>query len=356
LSAAVAVGHTSTRCELTGGNDAMKRSRGTAAISIVVPARNASRTIDTCLDSIEMHVPADLREIIVTDNGSTDDTPDLVRRHAAVLELVPSGFVSHARNVGARRARHPIIAFVDSDCVVSIGWYDAIVAALGDERVGVTGSRHVLPDQLTWCERVWRNAHVPPEEREQEDVPYIPAGNLIMPRALFLEVGGFDATLETGEDPDLCARVAARGYRVLQDRRIRCVHLGEPKTLAQIFRRERWHGRGLRLRYGDGRLAPVAISTAAFALSLLAAVVGLAAASATGATAPAALIAAPAIVPAAYTLRSARRLRTPVEIAQLLLIYGAYFLGRSMALPTVVSRAVRRSRGWRERCSTHPAV
>jgi GT2 family glycosyltransferase len=308
----------------------------TTPISIVVPALNAARTIEQCLASIVANVSPEC-EIIVVDNGSTDATVSLARGFAGVaVDVVPSGFVSLVRNVGARRARHAILAFVDSDCTVSPGWQAAIADVLSREDVGVTGSRHVLPDRPTWCERAWAAAHRR-DDRASSEVAYIPAGNLAVRASVFASVGGFDETLQTGEDPDLCARIAQRGYRILQDVRIRCVHLGEPKTLAQVFRRERWHGRGARFHYADGRIAPITWMTALFAALLAGG--AATAVSAAGAAAVLAGLAAPWLIPAAYTARHVRKLEGPLQALQLWLVYAAYFLGRTAAFPVVLVRA-----------------
>jgi glycosyltransferase involved in cell wall biosynthesis len=307
-------------------------------VSIVIPGRNASRTLDACLQSIVAHVPADRYEVIVVDHASTDRTGELARSRGARVVRMDGGFVSGARNLGAREARHEILAFVDSDCTVEPGWYDAVVSAFGDPSIGVAGARHELPNDSTWCERVWRAAHVSPAAGIQSEVPYVPAGNLAVRKSTFDMRGGFDESLETGEDPDFCARVAAAGLKVVQDRRMRCVHLGEPKTLWQVFRRERWHGRGARFRYGDGRFAPVTLSTFAFAALLAAALVGVGIASAIGRVWPLWLLLAPWVVPAVYALRKVRRLDRPVQIVELWVVYWAYFLGRTAALPIVIRR------------------
>lgn len=307
-----------------------------AAVSIVVPARNEARTIEACLSAIVRNIPAGLREIIVVDNGSTDGTTDIVRKFPVRLEVVPNGFVSRSRNVGARLASHEIVAFVDSDCVIDDGWYGAVVDVLSDPSIGVTGCRHVLREQPTWVERAWDAAHRPPFEAERADVFYIPAGNMATRRSVLAELGGFDESLETGEDSDFCSRAVAAGHRVVGAQDVRSIHLGEPRTLREVFRRERWHGRGLKLRYPDGRVAPIAISTAAFAGLLSAAAVAVIASPLIGIW-PAILSALGcAAVAGIYAARYGRR---PGHALCLWAVYLAYFLGRSAGLPAALGRA-----------------
>ena len=310
-------------------------------ISVVVPTRNVAATIGVCLQSILDELAGTGHEVIVVDNGSSDATLDIVRRFAVRLEVVSPCFVARSRNCGARLAVHPLLAFVDSDCVVRPGWSANIREVLSDESIGVTGSRHVLREDSTWVERAWDRAHRRRSERPLEDTVYIPAGNLAVRRSVFLDVGGFDETLETGEDPDLCARIAARGYRIVEARDIRCVHLGEPRTLGDVFRRERWHGRGARLRYGDGRIAPITISTVVFAVTLVLAVTALALAMWWRSIWPLAVAALPLSLPALYAARYARG-GDPAHFVQLSAIYLAYFFARTAALPVVAARAWQR--------------
>jgi glycosyltransferase involved in cell wall biosynthesis len=73
-----------------------------SSLSIVIPSRNSGRTIDACLRSVLSDTSSDTQDVIVVDNGSSDDTLEIVRRYPVRLEVVPPGFVSTSRNVGAR--------------------------------------------------------------------------------------------------------------------------------------------------------------------------------------------------------------------------------------------------------------
>jgi GT2 family glycosyltransferase len=320
----------------------MGESGSPPGLSVVVPTRNVAATIDACLSALLSELSGSPHEIIVVDNGSTDDTLARVRAHPVRLEVMPPAFVAASRNLGARLAAGPLLAFVDSDCVVKPGWSTAVRAVLADAAIGVTGSRHIVRDDSTWVERAWDRAHRRRATAPLVDTAYIPAGNMAVRRDVFLGVGGFDETLETGEDPDLCARIAAGGLRIVEARETRCVHLGEPRTLGDVFRRERWHGRGARLRYGDGRLAPIMISTVGFALTSLVAVAAIVAGLVTGRYLLAAAAVLPALVPAVYALRYARG--APGQGPALYAIYAAYFVGRAAALPVVAARAWHRAR------------
>ena len=112
-------------------------------VSVVVPAFNASDTIDETLLSIRSQTHREL-EIIVVDDGSTDDTRPIAARHAAIDDRIQiivqeNAGVAAARNNGWRRARSDLIAFVDADDLWSPRKIERQVRALaiGGQRVGL---------------------------------------------------------------------------------------------------------------------------------------------------------------------------------------------------------------------------
>jgi hypothetical protein len=62
-------------------------------------------------------------------------------------------------------------------------------------------------------------------------------------RAAFDRVGGFDTTLETCEDVDLCRKLRADGWQLVADPRLHNIHYGDPRTLRHVFFGELWRGR-----------------------------------------------------------------------------------------------------------------
>jgi glycosyltransferase involved in cell wall biosynthesis len=118
----------------------MKREQ---LVSVVVPAFNASETIDETLLSIRSQTYREL-EIIVVDDGSTDDTRPIAARHAAIDDRIQiiaqeNAGVAAARNNGWRRARSDLIAFVDADDLWSPRKIERQIRALemGGQRVGL---------------------------------------------------------------------------------------------------------------------------------------------------------------------------------------------------------------------------
>ncbi len=106
-------------------------------ISIIIPVLNGERTIRACLNSIlHSDYPGEKREIVVIDNGSTDRTAEIVKTFPVQYLLEARRGVSYARNRGIEASRGGILAFTDSDCVVSRRWLPEIVQGFGDEKIG----------------------------------------------------------------------------------------------------------------------------------------------------------------------------------------------------------------------------
>lgn len=207
------------------------------AITFVIPVKNGARFIPGCLD----HIAAAMRpgdQILVVDNGSSDDTVALARARAGVEVLECPGItIAALRNAGAARARHEMLAFIDADCLICPEWRPAVERVMADRDVSATGSYYDLPEHPTWVEAAWWSFR----PRHEHRTTFIISGNLVIRRSAFDAVGGFDATLVTDEDSDLSRRLVEAGYVLVEAPTVRVIHLGNAKTLGQFWRKERWH-------------------------------------------------------------------------------------------------------------------
>jgi len=211
-------------------------------VSFVVPVRNDAARLETCLQSITANGrrPDEL-EIIVVDNGSTDNSPAVARRFGAEVLRIEHARVATLRNQGARHARADVLAFIDADNEIAAGWVYAALECLRLPKAAVVGALYQPPADGTWVQRTY--GHLRGIPSGQHDTDWLGSGNLAIWRSAFEAVGGFDATLETCEDVDLCHRIRARGLRVISDARLKSIHHGDPRTLLEVFSSERWRGR-----------------------------------------------------------------------------------------------------------------
>jgi len=157
--------------------------------SVIVPARDSAATLGRTLDCLAAQRGAPEFEVIVVDDGSTDQTA-LVARRAGVRVVRAAGEGSGAaRNAGVREARGAVIAFTDADCFPSPDWLAAGLRRL-DGLDLVAGA--VKPDPSSTLGPFDRTVFV-----ERETGLYETA-NLFIRRELFARVGGFEPWLEDG--------------------------------------------------------------------------------------------------------------------------------------------------------------
>lgn len=248
-------------------------------LSIIVPVKNDAENLDACLQSIK---DASLtstfeHEVLVIDNGSTDNSVAVARNHSARVLLAPDGTVAKLRNMGAEASTGEILAFIDADCTVASDWFANIVTYLDDSQVVCFGAPPVIPTPASWVQSCWyqiRRKDKGPTEAFEID--WLESMNMFVRKPLFLRIGGFDEKMETCEDYDLCKRISNYGLLIC-DNRITATHHGEAKTLTHFYKKERWRGSnnldGLRKHGFDRTELPSVIlpliQVTAFAIAIL---------------------------------------------------------------------------------------
>jgi hypothetical protein len=255
------------------------RAASLPRISFVIPARNEERFIGRVLTRLQEVVASTFdHEVIVVDQCSTDRTAQIAEDFGAKVLSVNVSTISELRNQGASIATGKLLAFIDADVLLHPSWiarFPKVCERLRENnRPVVTGSTCGIPQQPSWIEKFWF------EPRLSASRSYINSGHLVISRSFFDEIGGFDETLATGEDYDLCQRARSAGAEIIDDPALPVEHLGYPKTIQHFFRREVWHGSGDATSLARVLQSKVAMSAAAFLLLHLGLIIGLA----TGAT------------------------------------------------------------------------
>lgn len=305
-------------------------------VSFVIPVRNDAGHLRTCLASVMSDAERpDLIEVLVADNGSTDDSAETARAAGARVLSLPGLTVAELRNRAAGEARGRFLAFVDADHQISGGWTGSALDTLALPGVVAAGAPYHAPGDGTWVQRMYDTFRDHGQGRG--DVEWLGSGNLIVARDAFMAVGGFDTALVTCEDVDLCMRLRAAGGRIVQDPRMRTTHFGDPATLRALFFGELWRGRdnlrtSLRTVPTLNGLPSIAIPIADL---LLIAVAIAGAATVLQGGGPAALVAVLAIIGLAG-LRAAvmiRRLRpaSPGRALQAMAVALTYDVARALA-------------------------
>jgi GT2 family glycosyltransferase len=197
-------------------------------VSVVVPTRNRAVLLADCLRSLRtQNYPADRFEIIVVDDGSTDATPDVVRRYLGLhrpevryLRIEPSG-LNAGRNAGIEASHGDPISFVDDDVEVPEGWLAAMAeAASRYPDSGCFGGpvrlRFEAPPPRICEMESWRPESALDYGPDERDVPDVVGCNLTIRRWAVEKAGRFDASMPLyGDETEWQRRLTRTGTRIM---------------------------------------------------------------------------------------------------------------------------------------------
>jgi GT2 family glycosyltransferase len=185
------------------------------ALSIVIIGRNEGARLQHCLQSVRpVHSVKGKVELIYVDSASTDGSPQAASNVDTQVIVLHGGIqtAARARNAGWQQACAPYILFLDGDTVLTPDFIPAALKVLESDSgiAAVWGHRRELYPERSIYNRVL-------------DLDWIyPAGNsdfcggdVLMRRSALAEVEGYDPALVAGEEPELCRRLRARGYRIV---------------------------------------------------------------------------------------------------------------------------------------------
>ena len=199
-------------------------------ISVIVPVHNGSKHLPRCLDALARSEYSEF-EVIVVDDCSTDNSPEIAARHGArCLRTTRSMGPAGARNLGVRHASGEILLFVDADVVVSTDTLRLIAEDfVGDrEPAAVFGSYDDTPAWTTFISQYKNLMHHYVHQTSSESATTFWAGCGAIRRSVFEEFGGFDSeTYATPsiEDIALGLKLTQSGYSIRLDKRIEVKHL-----------------------------------------------------------------------------------------------------------------------------------
>lgn len=183
-------------------------------ISFVIPAYNEEGLIVRCIQSILMETGDMTCEIIVVDNGSTDDTARLAELAGATVIHEPRKGITRARQAGFEIAKYDIVAFIDADSEIPTGWLDFALGAIKPSGV-VAASGPVSYFELSLSKRIVSFAFYCTAKAVHMIRPMIQGGNFILWKGALQRAGGFNTDIDFyGEDTDTAMRLSKVGHVV----------------------------------------------------------------------------------------------------------------------------------------------
>ena len=213
------------------------------AVSIIIVSFNARADLERCLESLHAARPAAPHEIVVVDNGSTDDSAHAARRWPGVKVVESDSNVGFARasNIGIRAGGGANILLLNSDTIVPAGTIDRLlaeldrqddVAVVGPRLVDAAGKaelsfgRMIGPLNELRQKRLLRRRTIEDLTRRRQYPDWVSGACLLVRRSDAEAVGGLDERyFMYTEDVDFCAAIRARGRKILFAPEVEVVHL-----------------------------------------------------------------------------------------------------------------------------------
>ena len=232
-------------------------------LSFIILSWNSKKFLEICLDSIikSNDFFNKTYEIFIVDNGSSDDSPCLIKKYVSLFpDVVKPIFLSvntgttHSRNIALRLAQGKYFCVLDSDVEVSSGTVKHLIDRLeGDSSIGLIAPRLTYGNGLlqkstddfpTIITKIWRFFSLKFQERaaqcgenprESIDVDYAISAFWVFRRSLLDSVGFLDERFfYAPEDVDYCLRVWKAGFRVVYDPAVAAIH--NAQEISRSFR------------------------------------------------------------------------------------------------------------------------
>lgn len=214
-------------------------------LSVVIPCWNAARTISIQLEALAQQTYAEPWELVIADNGSTDNTLEVVQQyrdrfsHLQIVDASAQRSAAYARNIGVQASHGEFILFCDADDEVDSGWIAAMAKAL-DQYDFVAGrlEYHKLNEAWLWGRhsRGQEEGLIP--YPHSPHLPYAAAANLGLKRQIYQVAGPWDERFRHAQDTEYCWRIQLAGFPLhfVPDA---IVHYRLRHTLSALYRQGR---------------------------------------------------------------------------------------------------------------------
>ncbi|HKK94313.1 MAG TPA: glycosyltransferase [Longimicrobiales bacterium] len=222
-------------------------------VSVIVPTFRRPDRVKECVAALrQQDYPADRLEVLIVDDGSPDpvEIDGSVGSDGPGIRLIRqrNAGPARARNHGAAEAEGSVLAFTDDDCRPDPGWAAALVRALAEEPLALTGGTTVNGlerNLMAEASQVLIDYLYEYFERARRLLPFFTSNNIAVSAEAFRAMGGFDESFRfsAGEDRDLSERWAREigPLRHVPEATVRHFH---HLSLGSFLRQHHYYGRG----------------------------------------------------------------------------------------------------------------
>lgn len=221
-----------------------QETKVTQKVSVVIPAYNCSKYVDAGLRACasQSWSKEDL-EIIIVDDGSTDNSAEIMKKHPVRYIYQDNSGPAAARNAGWKVASGEIVCFTDSDCVPEEEWVEKIVAKYTSDDIGGVGGSYEIANKESLLAECIHDEIIQKHAATPAETDFLGSFNVSYRKRVLEEVGGFDESFRqaSGEDNDLAYRVKKAGYRLIFDKEIKVAHYHQ-SSLVKYLKEQCRHG------------------------------------------------------------------------------------------------------------------
>jgi glycosyltransferase involved in cell wall biosynthesis len=213
--------------------------RDNPLVSVIVPTFNSQATLSRCLTSIKEQTYKNI-QLIVVDNCSKDKTVEIAEKFGSVVYKMANVERSAQLNQGVKISTGKYVYRSDSDFVLDKGLIEEAVQKCENESFDAI-SVYCTPDTSV---SFWAKVRKLEKDCYKGTLFYV--GARFFRKDVFEAIGGFSEDLVAGEDYDLYNRLSKTKYKI---GRLNAeeLHLGEPKRLFDIARKQYYYGKTLRM-------------------------------------------------------------------------------------------------------------
>lgn len=221
----------------------LKRSfnmKSTSFVSVVLPVYNEEKYLDACLSSLINQSYRNF-EIVIINDGSTDNSLNIIKKYPAKAFNMEHQGPGAARNLGVSHARGEIIVFADADMRFDKKYIENLIRPIVEKKsIGTFTKEEFVANYDNVWSRCWNiNSGMPSDRRLPEDYPETENAFRAILKEYFTKAGGFETNEGYTDDSSISKKLK---IEAINAKGAICYHYN-PSSISEVFFSSRWIGR-----------------------------------------------------------------------------------------------------------------